>query len=196
MKHVNIGIAAQSPIIFTGLSAMIKAVADCCVTIIDVSSQDLLKLTATRSISILIVDPVTTSIEQIAKLKTAANGKIKIAAIYHSALPLQLVKTFDETISVYDDASSLKETLKRLTALPAISPSRSELTQREQEIVKCVVRGMSNKEIANRINLSVNTVMTHRRNIAAKLQIHSPAGLTIYALVSKLVKLDEISNAL
>lgn len=196
MKHINIGIAVQSPIIFTGLSAMIKGTADCGVTIIDVSCQDLMQLVAMRSINILIVDPITTSIEQVTEIKTSANGKIKVAAIYHSALPQQLVKAFDETISVYDNAQLLKETIKRLTSSPAISPSQMELTQREQEIVKCVVRGMSNKEIANKINLSVNTVMTHRRNIAAKLQIHSPAGLTIYALVSKLVKLDEISNTL
>ena len=42
------------------------------------------------------------------------------------------------------------------------------------------------------MGVSVNTVMTHRRNIAAKLHIHTPAGLTIYAIVSNLVKLDEI----
>lgn len=196
MKHVNIGIAVQSPIIFTGLSAVIKGTADCGVTIIDVSSQNLMQLIAMRSINILIVDPITTSAEEITELKASANGRIKIAAIYHSALPQQLVKVFDEMISVYDGHPSLKETIRRLTSPPASSPTQRDLTQREQEIVKCVVRGMSNKEIANRINLSVNTVMTHRRNIAAKLQIHSPAGLTIYALVSKLVKLDEISNTL
>ena len=56
--------------------------------------------------------------------------------------------------------------------------------------------GLSNKEIAAEMNVSVNTVMTHRRNITAKLQIHSAAGLTIYAIVSKLVRLDEISTHL
>ena len=42
------------------------------------------------------------------------------------------------------------------------------------------------------LNVSVNTIMTHRRNIASKLHIHTPAGLTIYAIVSNLVSLDDI----
>ena len=44
---------------------------------------------------------------------------------------------------------------------------------------------MTNKQIAERLCLSAHTVITHRRNIAGKLQIHSPAGLTIYAIVNK-----------
>jgi DNA-binding NarL/FixJ family response regulator len=52
---------------------------------------------------------------------------------------------------------------------------------------------MSNKEIAAEMNVSVHTVMTHRRNIASKLQIHSAAGLAIYAIVRKLVRLDQVN---
>lgn len=196
MKHVNIGIATQSPLLFNGLSAMITGVADCNVTIIDAGDRDLFQLVATHSVSILIVDPVTIPFETVAELKASANGKVKIAAICHSSLPQRFVKAFDESINLYDETATLKETVRRLTASTSIQPTQRELTQREQEIVKCVVTGMSNKEIANRVNLSVNTVMTHRRNIAAKLQIHSAAGLTIYALVSKLVKLDEISTSM
>lgn len=66
------------------------------------------------------------------------------------------------------------------------------LSEREKEVIVCVVRGMSNKEIAEQLFISVNTVMTHRRNISRKLQIHSPAGLTIYAIVNRLINLDEV----
>ena len=62
------------------------------------------------------------------------------------------------------------------------------LSEREKEIIICVAKGMSNKEIAEELYLSVHTVTTHRRNISAKLQIHSPAGLTIFAIVNKLIK--------
>ncbi len=77
----------------------------------------------------------------------------------------------------------------------AISPAASEeqLSEREKEIVVCVAKGMANKEIADKLCLSVNTVTTHRRNIARKLQIHSPAGITIYAIVNKLVTLSEVN---
>ncbi len=66
------------------------------------------------------------------------------------------------------------------------------LSEREKEVIVCVVRGMSNKEIAEQLYISVNTVMTHRRNISRKLHIHSPAGLTIYAIVNGLINLDDV----
>lgn len=196
MRQLNIGIATQSPLIFAGLSSLIKSVADVNVTIADVSANDLEQIAARRKVSILIVDPLLISANEITELREIAAGKIKIVAVYHTALPIERVKQFDGTISIYDDVATLSETLKKLMSRNNTANNQRELTSREQEIVKCVVRGLSNKEIADRVNLSVNTVMTHRRNIAAKLQIHSPAGLTIYALVSKLVKLDEIAGGI
>ena len=55
---------------------------------------------------------------------------------------------------------------------------------------------VTNKAIADQLYLSIHTVITHRRNIARKLQIHSPAGLTIYAIVNKLVELQDIKDNL
>lgn len=79
----------------------------------------------------------------------------------------------------------------------SIKPTDAEedpngLSQREKEIVRCVVKGLSNKEIAEELYISVHTVITHRRNIARKLQIHSPTLLTIYAIVNKLVDISEV----
>ena len=67
------------------------------------------------------------------------------------------------------------------------------LSDRERDVVICVAKGMANKEIADKLCLSVNTVTTHRRNIARKLSIHTSAGITIYAIVNKLVTLEEIN---
>jgi len=73
------------------------------------------------------------------------------------------------------------------------SPNSNEsLSDREKDVVISVVQGMSNKEIADHLCISVNTVITHRRNIARKLQIHSPAGLTIYAIVNNLVDISSV----
>ena len=66
------------------------------------------------------------------------------------------------------------------------------LSDREKEVIIGVVQGLQNKEIADRLCISVNTVITHRRNIARKLQIHSPAGLTIYAIVNNLVDISSV----
>lgn len=67
-----------------------------------------------------------------------------------------------------------------------------EISEREKEVIRLVVQGLSNKEIAEKMFISTNTVMTHRRNIARKTQIHSPAGLTIYAIVNGLVNLEDV----
>lgn len=66
------------------------------------------------------------------------------------------------------------------------------LSDREKDIIACVTKGMSNKEIAEELYLSVHTVTTHRRNISNKLQIHTTAGLTIYAIANKLVDIEDI----
>ncbi len=66
------------------------------------------------------------------------------------------------------------------------------LSDRERDVIIALVQGMSNKEIADHLCISVNTVITHRRNIARKLQIHSPAGLTIYAIVNGLVDISAV----
>ena len=70
--------------------------------------------------------------------------------------------------------------------------SADALSDREKEVVVSLVQGMSNKEIAEHLYISVNTVITHRRNIARKLQIHSSAGLTIYAIVNGLVDISNV----
>ena len=67
------------------------------------------------------------------------------------------------------------------------------LSEREKEVIISLVQGMTNKEIANHLCISINTVITHRRNIARKLQIHSPAGLTIYAIVNNLVDITTVN---
>ena len=64
--------------------------------------------------------------------------------------------------------------------------------EREKDVIVALVQGMSNKEIAEHLCISVNTVITHRRNIARKLQIHSPAGLTIYAIVNNLIDISAV----
>lgn len=67
------------------------------------------------------------------------------------------------------------------------------LSPREREIVTQIALGKSNKEIADALYLSVHTVTTHRRNIIAKLKLHSAAAITIFAVINHLVDLDDIN---
>ena len=75
----------------------------------------------------------------------------------------------------------------RISSMISQADNKESISDREKEIIVCLVQGMSNKEIANQLFISVNTVITHRRNIVRKLQIHSLAGLTIYAIANNLI---------
>lgn len=70
------------------------------------------------------------------------------------------------------------------------------LSDREKDIIICVTKGMNNKEIADYLFLSIHTVATHRRNISNKLQIHTTAGIIIYAIANQLVDINDIRNIL
>ncbi len=72
---------------------------------------------------------------------------------------------------------------------------REELSEREKDVLVEVVKGLSNKQIADTLALSAHTVMSHRKNIARKLNIHSIAGLTIYAIVNGIISLEDAAEA-
>lgn len=91
---------------------------------------------------------------------------------------------------------AIEELAARVEQNPKSLPEPELLSAREKEIIVCVVKGLTNKEIADELCISTHTVITHRRNIASKLQIHSAAGLTIYAIVNKLVELSEIKETI
>ena len=73
-----------------------------------------------------------------------------------------------------------------------LQPETEELSDREKDVLVQVVRGLSNKEIADVLCISTHTVISHRKNIARKLNIHSTAGLTIFAIVNKLVDINTL----
>ena len=110
------------------------------------------------------------------------------------------LKEFDGVIRLSDTALQISETIDQLlqneSSASSTTTDSQSLTPREREIIICVVKGMTNKEIAGQLYLSTHTVITHRRNISKKLQIHSPSGLTIYAIMNKLVELEDIKQDL
>lgn len=86
---------------------------------------------------------------------------------------------------------ALRKVHKKTENSKSIDPDDKEdaLSTREIEVVKYVAQGLSNKEIADTMCLSAHTIMSHRKNIARKLNIHSTAGLTIYAVVNGIIEL-------
>ncbi len=70
----------------------------------------------------------------------------------------------------------------------------SELSDREKEVLVCVAKGMLNKQIADLLNLSIYTVITHRKNITRKTGIKTVAGLTVYAILNGLIDIDAVES--
>lgn len=66
------------------------------------------------------------------------------------------------------------------------------LTDREIDVLRHVALGMSNKEMADKLFISTNTVITHRKNITDKLGIKTIPGLTVYAIMNNIINPDEV----
>lgn len=101
---------------------------------------------------------------------------------------------FVPTINMLEQKCKKSGVSKRISKMIGVNNDSMEvLSDRERDVVVAVVQGMSNKEIADHLCIALNTVITHRRNIAKKLQIHTPAGLTIYAIVNNLVDISTVN---
>jgi len=108
-----------------------------------------------------------------------------------------LIDNFREVIDLNDERDDIIMKFKNLVEPPAQQKHNSvyttELSDREKTILKLVAKGLTNKEIAEQLYLSTHTVITHRKNITTKLGIKTISGLTVYAILNNLVRLDEIS---
>lgn len=103
---------------------------------------------------------------------------LQLHAKVENEILVPVIKNMEMNISTGADALNVEE------------GGESTLSPREREVVSCLAMGLSNKEIASKLNISINTVITHRKNIATKLSIHSVAGITIYAIVNNLVDIN------
>lgn len=199
--NIKIAIAEPSLMIRCGLETLLKRLTGFHLQLSEIPSienlEDSLRLYRP---DILIVNPAIPGCFTLPRLKEECGlSALKCFALVYAALDPASLRCYDDQISIYDSPDELKHKLERLN--PEESGRNEEndeqqsLSIREKEIVVCVVKGMTNREIADKLYLSTHTVITHRRNIARKLQVHSASGLTIYAIVNKLVELSEIRNS-
>ncbi len=195
---LKIVVAESSVIIRSGLTAVLKRLPSLNVHPVEVTSAESLEgYVRMHTPDVVIVNPTFGGWFDVNGFKERhhTHAEVRYVALVSSVLDSNMLKGYDESIAIYDDTEAIAEKLDRLLACEGEEVEKEgdgTLSQREKEIVTCVVKGMTNKAIADKLFLSVHTVITHRRNIARKLQIHSPAGLTIYAIVNKLVELKDI----
>lgn len=194
---VKITVAEPSVIIRSGIIAVIGSAENLKAEIYEVSEIDQLRnVLSWQHPDILLVNPASLGLFPLQQLKKdTGNPDMKCVALQFAFTDHAALKSYDDAISVYDSAETVNDKLARLVSEPERDKRHESLSGREKEVIACVVQGMTNKQIADKLFISTHTVITHRRNISAKLGIHSPAGLTIYAIVNKLVELDDIKDS-
>ena len=193
----TIAIAEPSAIIRSGLETVLKRLPGFRIQVIEIATMELLRETLhSHKPDMLIINPSIPGCFTLQQIKEETEcTDMKCIALLYAVADHTLLRPYDEQISIYDSPDELRHNLELLHTPPAEEAGNEEqqtLSTREKEIVVCVVKGMTNREIADRLFLSTHTVVTHRRNIARKLQIHSASGLTVYAIVNKLVELNDI----
>ncbi len=189
-KRVNILVAEPSAIIRAGLSSILVELDTLGINLAEVDNVILLrdKITELQP-DIVIVNPVHLGISSPKNLIEEGQN-IKFVALYSALLGSDQLMNYDATISILDSVENIEKIIGKL--IDVDSNEDVQLSQREKEIIAAIARGNSNKEIADSLFISIHTVTTHRRNIASKLKIHNPAGLTIYAIANRLIDVSEI----
>jgi len=192
---INIIVAESYPVIALGLTSCLRHLDSINVKVRETSyPSDLHDIIMEETPDLVIVDPHFGGVFDPEELRRRTPGcSYRIAAIAMGGLDRQMRKLYDEVIDITDSVAVLSGKISKI--LPGNEEQESErepVSKREKEIIALVAKGMTNKEIADSLFLSVNTVITHRRNIARKLEIHSATGLTIYAIVNHLVELSDI----
>ena len=198
MKALKLAVAEPSAILRCGIIAVLRRLPAPDVDILEVAdiSQLTAQLTRHRP-DVLVVNPASLGIctPQQLRAQSGCEG-LRCIALQLAVTDAATINAYDDVLSVYDSAEALREKIRRRGDGAPREGRQEPLSLREREIVVCIVKGMTNKQIADTLCISTHTVITHRRNIVAKLQIHSPAGLTIYAIVNKLVDLSEIRDTI
>ncbi|MBR5176212.1 MAG: response regulator transcription factor [Bacteroidales bacterium] len=146
---------------------------------------------------IVIIDPT------VFDFKSRKEGRGRLAdicdsivmALDVSGLTDDVLRQYDGSVSIYDSPDEvLRKVRSSMESKQTDSPMSDggELSSREKEILVCVAKGMLNKEIADKLNLSIYTVITHRKNITRKIGIKTVAGLTVYALLNNLIDMNSV----
>lgn len=192
---VVIAIVEPSYIIRKGMVYALSQL-DEVVKVVEISSLDTLKNQFDiHKPDVLVVNPILLgqSTRQDLKLQLNVDKDTIVLALINSLIDEQLYRSYDGVIMINDSKAKISSVvLDSCGKQQNTANEQEELSEREIEILISVVKGMSNKEIADFHNISIHTVITHRRNITKKLKVHSISGLTIYAIINNLIDISEI----
>ena len=163
-----------------------------CAILRDLSGQELRSMAP----DVVVVDPCLFDYasRSSVKARVAEYSDAAVIAFTISHLDEEQQRQYDAVIGLMDTPPAIikkvRTALEDRTETPRAEGE--ELSQREKEILICVAKGMLNKEIADLYNISIYTVITHRKNITRKTGIKTVAGLTVYALLNNLIDMNSV----
>ncbi len=147
---------------------------------------------------ILVLNPSLPGIVRVDSITSAFPDfpNLTIVALVHNYVEQSALKRFHGIIEINDSRQSIENKLKEALSGREQEDEEEmndyELSERETEVLVSVAKGLQNKEIADKLSISVHTVISHRKNIVAKTGIKSVAGLTVYALLHNLITESDI----
>ena len=173
-EAIRIAVAENSVIIRSGLTLALKRLPNLKVQPVELLSVEALHdCLRTQYPDILVVNPTFGDYFDVVRFREETTGKgIRVVALVSSFIDANLLSKYDDSISIFDDLETLSNKITRLENIePDIEEDGQEtLSQREKEIVVCVVKGMTNKEIAEKLGLPLGTVKSRIFFTRQKLQ--------------------------
>lgn len=197
MKINKIIIAEPSPIISSGLLKYLDDINQLNVVSVVDNIDDLHDKMTIHRPDLLIINPLIFgySNHNLIRQFIQHNPSIYYVAVVTTYIDKSLLKYFKETIELSETKQKVVNKVINLINNSEEASSQAEsfdLSNRETDVLVCVAKGMTNKDISDMLNISVHTVITHRKNIVKKTGIKSVSGLTVYALLNNLVDESEI----
>ena len=197
MKINKIVIAEPSPIVSAGMLKYFEDLNQIQVASVVDNIDDLNDKMIIHDPDILIVNPLMmgyTNNNIIRQINQNYPDTICIALVT-TFIDKNMLRYFKEFIELSDSKQKVANKIFNIINNNDDSSSQNEsvdLSNRETDVLICVAKGMTNKDISDMLNISVHTVVTHRKNIVKKTGIKSVSGLTVYALLNNLVEESEI----
>lgn len=195
-KRINIAIIESSDIVFEGLSnILLKGKPHFNLFRID-DLDDLGIVALKNNLQIVIISPaqVQNRIRSFRTQKSSFPALIWLGLVYALYDP-GLLSQFDGLININNTAEEVYQLINKLIGEEWTGKSLNKherLSDRETDVLIQLVKGLSNKEIADKLNISIHTVVSHRKSITQKVGIKSQPGLTIYAISNKIISIEAL----
>ena len=188
-------ICEASEIIANGLAEIIGSMAQFDVVLRTDSPERLPEKIVATDANMLVVNPTLLGFEGKDLLHNLSkeHPRLTLVALVTSCLEHGSLTPYGGVIDIYDTKQKIIGKLNEW--VNDDSPKKNddvELSKRETDVLVAVAKGMMNKEIADLMNISIHTVISHRKNITRKTGIKSVSGLTVYALLNNLISEDEL----